>query len=126
MCVTSMIGDHYGQKWPQQYPSQPWTPPVSPFYPQPTEDSKVRISRELDEMHKVQKDREFQELKKDVQEMKELLKKAKAYDIDNGEPECELEEKYELIRKVAKYVEVEIEDVIGAGKMKAGDPLGQR
>jgi len=44
--------------------------------------------------------------------MKELLKKAKIYDEENGEPDCEVEEKFDLIRKIAKLVDVDLEDVL--------------
>lgn len=51
---------------------------------------------------------EFDELKRQVSEMAELLKRAKAYDEKNNEPECELEEKVAILRKVAKLVGVDI------------------
>ena len=46
---------------------------------------------------------EFDKLKRDVEE----LKRAKEYD----EPDCEMDEKVELIRKVAELVGVDIEDL---------------
>ena len=94
MCTVSMVGDHYRDLWKPQpwYPSglaQPIQQPV--------------ITRA-----------EFDELKRQVEEMKELLKRAKKYDEDNGEPDCEIDEKMEILRKVAKLVGVSLEDVIGS------------
>jgi hypothetical protein len=105
MCVASMIGDHYRDKWRERewfdgigYPSVPALPlnPVPLLVTQPP-----AISRE-----------EFDALRKEVLEMKELLKRAVKYDADNGEPECEVDEKMDLLRKVAKLVGVELNDVI--------------
>lgn len=55
---------------------------------------------------------EFDALKRDVLEMKELLKRAKKYDEDNGEPDCEMEEKVALVRKVCELVGVNIDDIL--------------
>lgn len=101
MCVVSMVGDHYRDKWekklPDWDPMPTWPPPVvQSFNPLPF------ISRQ-----------EFDELKRDVLEMKELLKRAKKYDEDNNEPDCEIDEKMDLLRKVAKLVGVSLDDVIG-------------
>jgi len=91
MCVVSMIGDHYNEKWePLTWsPKTTWTFTTTG----PTQ-------------------QEFDDLKKEVLEMKELLKKAKIYDEENGEPDCEVEEKFDLIRKIAKLVDVDLEDVL--------------
>lgn len=91
MCTVSMISDHYMDKWNNPTPQQ-WVITNPP-----------EVSRE-----------EFDELKRDVLEMKELLKRAKKYDEENGEPDCEIEEKMELLRRVAKLVGVDLNDVIGA------------
>ena len=95
MCVISMIGDHYRDRWvpePKTWTNVVLTPPVS---------------RE-----------EFDKLKAEVEEMKKLLKRAKEYDERNGEPECEIDEKMDLLRKVAEMVGVSLDDVIGKPKKK--------
>lgn len=43
--------------------------------------------------------------------MKELLKRAVKYDRDNDQPNCEMEEKIQFLREVAKYVGVDLNDV---------------
>lgn len=91
MCVVSMIGDHYGERFPQQYPGVIQTTGTNIYQ---------YISRE-----------EFEQLKRDVLEMKELLKKAKIYDEEHGEPDCQKDEKIALLRKIAELVGVDLEDV---------------
>jgi hypothetical protein len=86
-----MVGDHYQDKWRQPY-QQTWTtwPTNAP-------------SRQ-----------EFDALKKEVEDMKELLKRAKLYDEQNNEPNCEIKEKMEFLRNVAKLVGIDLDDVIGS------------
>src|SRR4051812_17106789 len=104
MCTVSMVGDFFGDKWKDQHPN--WFPtttggaggtiPLPPFQvviPEVTRD-------------------EFEALRKEVLDMKELLKRAKAYDERNGEPDCELDSKMALLRAVAKAVGVDLDDVI--------------
>lgn len=104
MCVVSMIGDHYADKWRPK----PWFPdpigwPIDePYRPNKTVVPTINVSRE-----------EFDALRKEVEEMKELLKRAKKYDEDNGEPDCEIDEKMELLRRVAEAVGVDLSDVVG-------------
>jgi len=56
---------------------------------------------------------EFETLKKDVLEMKELLKKAKEYDEKNNEPNCEKEEKIQKLRDIAKIVGIDLDEIFG-------------
>lgn len=88
MCVVSMIGDHYSEKWREVWPQV--TTPTFQF--------ELAVTRA-----------EFDALKRDVEECKALLRRAKQYDKDNDEPDCEIEEKMELIRRVAKAVGVDLE-----------------
>jgi hypothetical protein len=108
MCTVSMVGDHYRDKWVDRpyFPSPviPLTPgPIGPVAPSPYIGTYIPtpISRQ-----------EFDELKKEVLEMKELLKRAKKYDEDNGEKDCEIDEKMDLLRRVAKLVDINLDDVI--------------
>ncbi len=90
MCTVSMIGDFYDDKWKKTVPADTtgiWSTP-------PTR-------------------QEFEELKKEVLDMKELLKRAKKYDNDNGEPNCEIEDKMEFLRKVAQMVGIDLDDILG-------------
>lgn len=100
MCSVSMIGDHYRDMWEPK----PWYP--GPAVPMPTRMSTVfypppEITRA-----------EFDDLKRQVSEMVELLKRAKKYDADSGQPDCEMDEKMDLLRKVAKLVGVDLDGAI--------------
>lgn len=94
MCTVSMIGDFYNDKWAPR----PWYSTVA---------SPARIEYVLGMSRE-----EFDALKKEVEEIKELIKRVKKYDEDHGEPNCEIEDKMKLLRRVAKAVGVELEDVL--------------
>lgn len=92
MCATSMIGDYYKDT----FQKQPWFPNM-PSVTVPA----VPITRA-----------EFDDLKRQVGEMVELLKRAKDYDARNNEPECEMDEKMDLLRRVAKLVGVNLDEAL--------------
>jgi len=99
MCVVSMIGDHYRDKFtnPQQWPGiQPYVNPSQRVFESPDP-----VSR-----------REFEALKLEVAEMKLLLARAREYDQRNGEPACEMEEKVAILRRAAELVGVGLGDVL--------------
>lgn len=98
MCVVSFVGDYYLDKWR-------YTPPLTPNVPVTTQTFQFLtppVTRE-----------EFDGLKREVLEMKDLLKRAKIYDEQTGQPDCEMDEKMDVLRKVAKLVGVELDDVLG-------------
>lgn len=87
MCAYSMICDHFYDKWA---PSGPIiTPPAIPR-PRPTP-----LTDE------------------EIEEFRKLLERAKKYDIDNGEPECELEDKKRKLKELARQLGKELEEVLG-------------
>lgn len=91
MCVVSLVGDHYSDKW------------TSPLMTSSghTVTFTAPVTRE-----------EFEVLKKDVLEMKALLIKAKLYDEQTGQKDCEMETKLATLRKIADLVGVSLDDVI--------------
>lgn len=86
MCTVSMIGDIYSRKFQDQYP-QIYNPGLS----------QAIVTRQ-----------EFDQLKKEVQDLRLLLQAAKEYDRKNGEPNCQMEEKVRVLKKVAELVGVEL------------------
>lgn len=107
MCVVSFIGSHYQDKWSPYfpYPVQRTFPnqqsiPLDPLGPArvipPPSPSKL----------------DFDNLKNEVEEMKELLRKAKIYDEQNNEPNCEIESKMIFLREIADMVGVDLDDVL--------------
>ena len=93
MCVVSMIGDHFGDKW--QNPNG-----TGISYPQIISDPNSASKQDLEA------------LRKEVLEMKELLKKAIEYDKKNNEPNCQIEDKIAILKKVAEIVGVDLKDIL--------------
>lgn len=91
-----MIGDHYSQQWVRPGQWQQEAGGTTPI-----------ILTSIDQISR----QEFEELKREVLTMKELLIKAKAYDEKNGEPNCEMEEKVKILKKVADLVGVSLEEI---------------
>lgn len=105
-CMVSNVGDMYSGRFPEKFPSQPWIQPtVFPIVPQEWPGmipSVPAVSRD-----------EFDALRREVVEMKEMLKRAKAFDEATSSPNCEIEEKMDLLRKIAALVGISLDDVIG-------------
>lgn len=91
MCMVSFVGSHYDDRW---------RPQVQPFTTVQT--WITNVTRE-----------EFEALRSEVAEMKELLIAAKRIDEVTGQPDCEMEEKVDLLRRVAEAVGVDLGDVFG-------------
>jgi len=98
MCVVSMVGDHFNDKW------WPNLEPQIPF-------NRSTITTEQLSAFLAPTRKEFDALKKEVEEMKKLLERAVEYDKKNNEPHCEIEDKVALLKKVAKLVGVSLEDI---------------
>lgn len=93
MCVVSMVMDHYRDKWigdGYKYPTVPTWPIMQPTGPTA---------------------KEFDDLKREVMEMKELLKKALAYDKRTGQEDCEMQDKVNFVKKVAESVGVDLTEI---------------
>ncbi len=106
MCAVSMVGDYYTKKWPE--PTNPFPQLPYPGYgvgPKTTGYVPSGPSQA-----------EFDALKKEVMEMRELLKRAKAYDEATGQKDCEMEDKVAVLRKVADLVGVDLSEVFGPAK----------
>ncbi len=89
MCTMSMIADHYRDKFERD---RVW-------WPEP-EILTIPVSRA-----------EFDELRRSVEDMKILLQKAKVYDEENDQPECENADKIAVLKKLAELVGVDLGDL---------------
>ena len=85
MCVYSMIVDHYRDKWEKQ--AKEYFETGLPFMPITIPDLPSR---------------------EEVNEFRKLLEKARKYDEENGEKDCELEEKKEKVKELAKKLGLDI------------------
>lgn len=106
MCVVSMLGDHYRDKWSPYFPYPLQRTITGPATDNPVPGSQQRtIATGPSQI-------DFDNLKKEVEEMKELLRKAKVYDEENNEPNCEIEEKMTFLREIADMVGIDLDDVL--------------
>jgi len=108
-----MIGDHYHDKWNEfdwekwKRDISPYTNPLNPIPQQFPFEEKPTVSRW-----------EYEQLKREVEEMKQLLIKALDYDKKNNEPHCEVEDKLVTLRKIAELVGINLDDILGPKKDK--------
>lgn len=97
MCVYSQIVDYETERWKKKY----WThDPWKDFYGDP-------IAVPLPYVKP--KDEEKENLKKEIEELKDLLKRAIKFDRETNQEECESERKKKLLQEMAKQLGVEIE-----------------
>jgi hypothetical protein len=99
MCVVSMIMDDYWKR-NKDDSQRHIQPTIYPYSPSPSSLPIPTISRE-----------EFDELKRDIKELKKLILAAKKYDEATGQPDCEQAEKMALLRKLAELVGVDLSDL---------------
>lgn len=93
MCIVSNISEHYRDDWtkPRTWDIGTYTVSTVPF---------SEVTKE-----------EFEALKAEVEEMKELLRMAKILDEKTGQPDCEMDDKVALIKKIAEAVGVDLADI---------------
>lgn len=106
MCVVSNIMDYAKDKWFPQDVTASWTIPVRPWgrpypYPAPSVPKIDIIS--MPQPYTGPTREQFEELLK-------LLRAGKRYDEATGQPDCELEDKKKLLRKIAEQIGVEFTD----------------
>ena len=112
MCTVSNIGDGYRDNFPPRWPGivQPNAWPVQRTgVPYPAQPGIPEHPLVIDTSG-VSKE-EFEALKKEVEELKQLLKAAKKFDEETGQPDCHMDDKVDFIKKLAEYVGVDLEDI---------------
>ncbi len=100
MCVSSAIGDEWSKQWPHRHT----------WFPDPLPHPAIPPGIGVWPTHPTRQ--EFDELKREMEELKKLLSAAKQFDESTGQPDCTMEEKIDLIRRVAAYVGVDMKDVL--------------
>jgi len=108
MCTVSNIGDGYKDNFAPRWPNVPIWPhqPIGVPYPvqPPTVPDQVVFTPAVSK-------EEFDALKKEVEELKQLLKAAKKFDEETGQPDCHMDDKVDFIKKLAEFVGVDLEDI---------------
>ena len=100
MCVTSMVMDHYRDSW-FKFDQPPMTIPYQPMLT--ANDVLIAdLRKRLDAQDELVK-----KMSEQFEEMKKLLERAKEYDVKNNEPDCEVDEKVQLMMKLAEMLGVD-------------------
>ena len=97
MCVTSAVMDYARDRMFPYHPIQ-----QSPIVPTQWVWTNNNPTRE-----------EFESLKKEVESLRDLLAQAKKFDEATKQPDCEMADKVDLIKKIAALVGVDIGSVLG-------------
>ncbi len=106
MCVVSNIGDGFADRWRDRFPNTtPYYPPINPYPTTNIPWTPPQVTKQ-----------EFDELKKEVEALKELLVAAKKYDEVSGQPDCHMDEKVELLRKVGEWIGVNFDEIFNNKK----------
>jgi DNA-binding XRE family transcriptional regulator len=98
MCAVSAVGDKWSDRF-RAAPVRPW------------EDALMQIPENGTSFRLGQLETQMKMLRAEVETMKTQLAAAKAQDIAEGNPDCEMEEKVELLKKIADLVGVDLGDV---------------
>lgn len=123
MCVVSFVGGHYEdefKKWPY---TKPWE---APFYPPAVytavpneEEIKKQIKKLQDTVvapSNAELERQINELRKQVQEMKKFLIEAIEYGKLYRQPDCGNDMKIAFLKKVAESVGMTLDDIFPTKK----------
>lgn len=110
MCTVSMVIDYYRDRmyprWPHDYTVDHTWPKLPPYSP-PTTAPIIPSEPETESASSEQ----IEALREEIVELKKLLLQAKEFDDKTGQPECEDAEKVALVRKLAEFVGVDMEEV---------------
>lgn len=100
MCIVSAVMDNFNnQDWKKWFPQNPKPSPVD-IFEHPGLTFPPLVTRE-----------EFESLKTMVEELKNVLIAAKIYDEKTGQPDCEMEEKTKLFKRLAELCGVDISSI---------------
>lgn len=101
MCVYSMIVDTVTKPWADSPWIQPLPPVIQPVFPNGTT---INIPPPPQA--------EIEKLRNELEALKKLLKAAKIFDTETGQPDCEHAEKVATLKRIAEWVGVDIADAL--------------
>lgn len=104
MCLVSNIGD----KWSKQDYWPAW-PGAIPFPDR--KESRPYSFRPIDTYENIILKERYTQLKEQAEKMKRELEQAKAEDIKNNNPDCEMEDKVIILKKIAKMLDIDLSAV---------------
>lgn len=104
MCVVSAVGDAAGRDFPNRWPT--YFPPTQPYGP-----GSVIVPNLHGDVDQIKRD--MAQMRKELDEIHEALRKAKEEDEAAGTPDCTNGEKVKAIRLIADALGVDLSDVLG-------------
>jgi len=114
MCAVSAVGQYFANTITYRYPGI-----VDQVYPSiATGFPYVAVQNPVTQ-------EQFEQLRQEVLELKQLLLAAKAFDEKTGQHECSQEEKVELLRQVATMVGVDLKDIFPDDNDQSNDDQGR-
>lgn len=107
MCAVSAVGDYWTPKINGTYPWVNPAPNAAPAGPLPWDYGKTSIFSSLPPVSR----EEFNNLKNLVEQIHKELLAAKKQDEDDGNPDCEMDEKVQIFKRLAEITGVSFDDV---------------
>lgn len=110
-CVYSMIADHFYEKWKRWVPQQPVIPtgPMNPnlpvIIPMPGWPQTIPVPVQDETAVTLPAPQLTPE---EIEDLRKLLERAKKYDEETGQKECELEEKKRRLIELAEQLGAKI------------------
>ena len=97
MCVYSMVVDHYHDKWAPYVPYYPTVPawPAVPNIPLPL--PTITITPVTPQVTAAE-----------IAEFRQLLDRARQYDKEHNEPDCDLQEKKDALKIIADRLGIDV------------------
>jgi len=108
MCVVSNVADSWTRDFSRRWPTIPDITPI------PIDESSPDWNRLLEAATSLRTyvtKQQFEDLKKEVQELKELLKQAQKFDEATKQPNCDSPDKLLLFKQLAKLLGVDVSDM---------------
>lgn len=99
MCIVSMVLDDFYKRNPT-IPNHPWVSPGNPSTPIVPNPLVITPNPAIEN--------ELQKLRQELEALKDLIKAAKIFDEKTGQPDCEVDEKVEALKKIAECLGVDI------------------
>lgn len=100
MCVVSMVSDQFNDQW------KDWERRLPTFTP-----NGPKITGEPVPLAGYVTKAEFELLRREVELLRDLLVRAIEYDRRNNEPDCQVDEKIERLKKIAQLVGIDLDEI---------------
>jgi hypothetical protein len=97
MCVVSMIGNKFRDEFPERHP---WVKPYIDPHP-----------RHPPLPFPKDKDKEIEEIRRELDELKRKLAEAHEQDKREGNEDCAMEEKLDTLRKVCELFDYDFDEI---------------